>query len=54
VTLLVHKARGKVRALYEGWGYRTTGEAVSFEGAPELCATVLDLRWATTTPAPSR
>lgn len=43
VTLLVHKEHGKVRALYEGWGYRTVGETVPFEGAPELCAMVLDL-----------
>ncbi|MGW0755462.1 N-acetyltransferase family protein [Streptomyces sp. NPDC002814] len=42
VTLLVHKAHGKVRALYEGWGYRTVGETVPFEGAPKLCAMVLD------------
>lgn len=44
VTLLVHKEHGKVRALYEGWGYRTVGEAVPFDGAPELCAMVSDLR----------
>ncbi|WP_055525698.1 GNAT family N-acetyltransferase [Streptomyces graminilatus] len=43
VTLLVHKEHGKVRALYEDWGYRTVGEAVPFDGAPELCAMVLDL-----------
>ncbi|MDX3519280.1 GNAT family N-acetyltransferase [Streptomyces scabiei] len=42
VTLLVHKEHDKVRALYEGWGYRTVGECVPFEGAPELCAMVLD------------
>ncbi|MEF9903033.1 GNAT family N-acetyltransferase [Streptomyces sp. P9-A2] len=40
VTLLVHKAHSKVRALYEGWAYRMVGEAVPFEGAPELCAMV--------------
>ncbi|WP_172639017.1 GNAT family N-acetyltransferase [Streptomyces tailanensis] len=44
VTLLVHKEHGKVRALYEGWGYRAVGETVPFDGAPELCAMVLDLR----------
>ncbi|MHA5053034.1 GNAT family N-acetyltransferase [Streptomyces sp. SD15] len=44
VTLLVHKAHGKVLALYERWGYRTVGEAVPFDGAPELCAMVSDLR----------
>ncbi|MGC9541967.1 GNAT family N-acetyltransferase [Streptomyces sp. UG1] len=44
VTLLVHKEHGKVRAMYEGWGYRTVGETVPFEGAPELCAMVLVLR----------
>jgi len=44
VTLLVHKEHGKVRALYERWGYRTVGETVPFEGAPELCAMVLGLR----------
>ncbi len=43
-TLLVHKEHGRVRALYQGWGYRTVGEAVPFEGAPLLCAMVLDLR----------
>lgn len=42
VTLLVHKDHVKVRALYEGWGYRAVGETVPFEGAPELCAMVLD------------
>ncbi|NUL06337.1 GNAT family N-acetyltransferase [Streptomyces lunaelactis] len=42
-TLLVHKAHGKVRDLYEGWGYRTVGEAVPFDGAPDLCAMVLTL-----------
>jgi GNAT superfamily N-acetyltransferase len=42
-TLLVHKEHGKVRDLYEGWGYRTVGEAVPFEGAPDLCAMVLTL-----------
>ncbi|GAA3860950.1 hypothetical protein GCM10023084_13190 [Streptomyces lacrimifluminis] len=41
VTLLVHKEHGKVRALYEGWGYRTVGEAVPFDGAPQLSAMVL-------------
>ncbi|WP_326583329.1 GNAT family N-acetyltransferase [Streptomyces sp. NBC_00481] len=41
VTLLVHKEHGKVRALYEGWGYQTIGECVPFDGAPELCAMVL-------------
>ncbi|MEX3100117.1 MULTISPECIES: GNAT family N-acetyltransferase [unclassified Streptomyces] len=44
VTLLVHKAHHKVRALYEKWGYRTVGETVPFEGAPELCAMVLTHR----------
>jgi hypothetical protein len=43
VTLLVHKEHGKVRALYESWGYETVGETVPFEGAPELCAMVLPL-----------
>jgi GNAT superfamily N-acetyltransferase len=43
VTLLVHKEHGKVRALYEGWGYREVGELVPFVGAPDLCAMVLDL-----------
>lgn len=41
-ALLVHKAHHGVRALYERWGYRTVGEAVPFEGAPELCAMVLE------------
>ncbi|ANS65502.1 hypothetical protein SLINC_3278 [Streptomyces lincolnensis] len=49
VTLLVHKEHVKVRALYESWGYEVVGEAVPFEGAPELCAMVLSLerlvRW---------
>ncbi|EGX59655.1 GCN5-like N-acetyltransferase [Streptomyces zinciresistens K42] len=44
VTLLVHKDHLKVRALYERWGYRTVGETVPFEGAPELCAMLLDRR----------
>ncbi|WP_371580167.1 N-acetyltransferase family protein [Streptomyces sp. NBC_01314] len=44
VTLLVHWDHCKVRALYGGWGYRTVGETVPFEGAPKLCAAVLDLR----------
>jgi hypothetical protein len=39
----VHKEHGKVRALYEAWGYRMVGETVPFEGAPELCAMVLPL-----------
>lgn len=43
-TLLVHKEHGKVRALYEQWGYQEAGECVPFEGAPELCAMVLQLR----------
>ncbi|MFI1353692.1 GNAT family N-acetyltransferase [Streptomyces sp. NPDC020898] len=43
-TLLVHKEHHKVRALYTSWGYETVGEAVPFEGAPELCAMVLALR----------
>jgi hypothetical protein len=43
VTLLVHKEHAKVRALYEEWGYRTVGETVPFEGAPDLCAMVLDV-----------
>ncbi|MDK1476151.1 GNAT family N-acetyltransferase [Streptomyces sp. 549] len=42
VTLLVQRAHSKVRALYEGWGYRTVGDVVPFEGAPDLCAMVLD------------
>ncbi|MFM9447344.1 GNAT family N-acetyltransferase [Streptomyces acidiscabies] len=42
VTLLVHKAHRGVRALYETWGYQVMGEAVPFEGAPELCAMVLE------------
>lgn len=42
VTLLVRRAHGKVRALYEGWGYRAVGDVVPFEGAPDLCAMVLD------------
>ncbi|MFG3090995.1 GNAT family N-acetyltransferase [Streptomyces antibioticus] len=42
-TLLVHKEHGKVRALYERWGYRTVGETVPFEGAPMLCAMVKHL-----------
>ncbi|MEV0639372.1 GNAT family N-acetyltransferase [Streptomyces sp. NPDC050619] len=44
VTLLAHEAHDKVRVLYEGWGYRTVGETVPFDGAPLLCAMVLDLR----------
>jgi GNAT superfamily N-acetyltransferase len=43
VALLVHTEHGKVRALYEAWGYRMVGETVPFEGAPELCAMVLPL-----------
>jgi GNAT superfamily N-acetyltransferase len=43
VTLLVHKEHGRVRALYEAWGYREVGQVVPFEGAPDLCAMVLDL-----------
>ena len=42
VTLLVHKAHRGVLALYETWGYQVVGEAVPFEGAPELCAMVLE------------
>lgn len=45
VTLLVHKAHPKVRALYERWGYRLVGEMTpSFPNAPRLCAMVLRLR----------
>lgn len=43
VTLLVHKEHGKVRALYESWGYETAGECTPFEGAPVLCTMVLPL-----------
>ncbi|KUN82244.1 GNAT family N-acetyltransferase [Streptomyces griseoruber] len=42
-TLLVHKDHVKVVALYETWGYTLVGEAVPFEGAPQLCAMVLPL-----------
>ncbi|QIJ62418.1 GNAT family N-acetyltransferase [Streptomyces sp. JB150] len=42
-TLLVHKAHHKVRGLYERWGYRSVGETVPFQGAPRLCAMVLEL-----------
>ncbi|MEV6589315.1 GNAT family N-acetyltransferase [Streptomyces acidicola] len=44
VTLLVHKEHDKVRTLYETWGYGKAGDVVPFEGAPDLCTLVREMK----------
>lgn len=43
VTLLVEREHPRVRARYEGWGYRWFGEIVPFTDAPVYDAMVLPL-----------
>lgn len=42
-SLLVETGHPKVRALYEGWGYRKVGEMHPFEDSPRYDAMALDL-----------
>lgn len=43
-SLLVDAEHPKVRALYEGWGYRKVGQMQPFEDSPLYDAMVLNLR----------